>query len=311
MRAEYNSTIHAYESNNVELLSIIADEFDVAMEADREPAELNASNAVKDTVSSEEKSKVKSTLLIQKVAQRIKDLIKKIGEILSGLKLKIQNRLRTLMETDKGFYKLYYKRKSMIKPYKNISVISYKYNNAAIEQPLNKVFSEILMCLDKLRAVEGTSNTNERISTILESGTGNIIETLLEPYVKDSDIPVKTIPDFIKYLVQKFRGEKKELVYSDTQLGAIEANALSTKSISDMCNKYLKDAQGAYDKIRALEYQISRTSSDDKVISLISANAAKASVLYNAYSALVSAYYELKVEESLNYRIILKRFYQF
>ena len=310
MKAEYNSTIYAYESNTVEILNIIAEGFEVATEAE-EPAELNASNAVKDTVSSEENSKVKATVKINKVAQRIRELIKKIGEILSALKLKMQNRLRTLLETDKGFYKLYYKRKSMIKPYKNVRVISYKYNNAAIEQPMYKVFGEILLCLDKLRAVEGTTNMNQRISAILESGNGKIIETLLEPYVKSSEIPVRTIPDFIKYLVQQFRGEKQELVYSDTQLGAIEANALSTKDISDKCNKYLKDAQSAYDKIRTLEYQIGKSASDEKVISLISANAAKASILYNAYSALVSALYELKVEESLNYRIILKKFYQF
>ena len=215
-------------------------------------------------------------------------------------------------ETDRGFYKLYYKRKSMIKPYQNVRVVSYQYNNQVLDRPIEKLMQETTTCLDKLRAVEGTTNGSSRISEILNAPQGKIIEVLLDPYIDGNDKgSIGSINDFIKYLVGKYRGEKKELVYRDTQLPQIEANALSTKDLASRCNNYIRSAQEAYNKLKTLEYQISRNSTDEKVIKLVTSNAAKAATLYNAYSALIHAYYELKLEQSLNYRIILKKFYQF
>lgn len=312
MRADYNSLIYAYESNNLAILDIMSDELEVATEADEQtPAELNAENATRDTVSTDENKQVTKTVLINKVIERVKAFIRKIGEIFEGLKRKLSNRLRTLAETDKGFYSLYYKRKSMVKPYQKVRVISYQYNNSAMDQPIEKIMNETVRCLEKLRAIEGTSNGDSRISEIINANQGNVIEVLLAPYAKDSDIPVTSVPEFIRYIVSKFRGEKKELVYSDTQLNNIEANALSTKELASKCNGYLNAAQQAFNKIKGLEYQINRSSADPKVANLVATNAAKAATLYNAYSALINAYYELKLEQSLNYRIILKKFYQF
>lgn len=313
MKADYNSLIYAYESNNIDILNIISGEFDSAMEADAStPDEINASKVVSDTVKSDESKAIDKTKLINKVVERVKALIKKIGDMFDALKRKMANRIRLLNETDRGFYKLYNKRKSMVKPYQNIRVVSYQYNNQVLDRPIEKLMSETIMCLDKLRAVEGTTNSNARISEILTAPQGKIVEVLLEPYVDSaSKDKVASINDFVRYLVEKYRGEKKELVYRDTQLAEIEANALSTKDLSSKCNTYLRNAQEAYNKLKSLEYQISRNTTDDKVVKLVTANAAKAATLYNAYSALIHAYYELKLEQSLNYRIILKKFYQF
>ena len=313
MKAEYNSVLHAYESNNADILNIISDNFDIALEADANtPDEVNADKAVSDTVKSDETKSAEKTILINKVIERVKALIKKIGQIFEALKRKLSNRLRLLGETDKGFYKLYYKRKSMIKPYPNVRLVSYTYNNQVLDRPIEKLMQETTLCLDKLRAIEGTTNSNSRISEIINAPQGKIIEVLLEPYVdSNSKGAIASINDFIKYLVEKYRGEKKELVYRDTQLPQIEASALSTKDIASKCNSYLSSAQEAYNKLKVLEYQVSRNSTDEKVVKLVTANAAKAATLYNAFSALIHAYYELKLEQSLNYRIILKKFYQF
>ena len=312
MRAEYNYFIQAYESNNADILSIIADEFDIATEADSSTsAEINPANAVSDTVKSEESKSIEKTNLINKVIEKVKAFIKKIGEIFSSLSRKLSNRLRLMGETDKGFKKMYFKRKSMVKPYQNVRVISYKYKNSVLEQPVDKLLKDVVQCLDKLRAIEGTSNTNSRVSDIINAPQGKIIEVLLAPYIKSNDT-VLSVPDFIKYLTSEYRGEKTEILYRDTQLGQIEAEALnSTAAIATKCNGYLRQAQEAYNKIKVLEYQIKRSETDTKVINLVASNAAKAATLYNAYSALLHAYYELKIEQCLNYRIILKKFYQF
>lgn len=313
MKADYNSVIYAFESNNADILNIIADDFDAALEADANtPDEVNAEKAVSDTVRSDEEKAVNKTILINKIVERVKALIKKIGDIFQALKRKLSNRLRLLGETDKGFTKLYYKRKSMIKPYKSVQVISYAYVDQVLERPIEKIIQESLLCFDKLRAIEGTSNSNSRVSEIINAPQGKLVEVLLEPYVdSQSKGSVTTINDFIRYIVEKYRGDKKEIIYRDTQLPQIEANALSTKNLSIKCNNYLTSAQEAYNKLKTLEYQVSRNSTDEKVVKLVTANAAKAANLYNAFSALIHSYYELKLEQCLNYRIILKKFYQF
>lgn len=315
MKADYSSVIHTYESYRIDISNILSCDIGIALEAESEtntPAEVNAKTAVSDTVRSDEDKAVNKTLIINKVIERVKALIKKIGEIFDTLRRKLSNRLRLLGETDKGFYKLYYKRKSMVKPLQVVKVISYTYNNQVLDRPIEKMMQEIPACLDKLRAVEGTTNGSSRISEIITAPQGKILEVLLEPYVDSSDKGiVDNINDFTKYLVGKYRGEKKEMVYRDTELPKIEASAMSTKDIASKCNAYLKDAQDAYNKLKALEYQVSRNLSDEKVVKLVTTNAAKAATLYNAFSALLHSYYELKLEQSLNYRIILKKFYQF
>lgn len=311
MKADYNSLLYAYESNRLEILDIMGDDVSIATEAQAASEELDASKAVSDTVKSDESKAISNTVLINKVIERVRNLIKKIGSIFEQLSRKLSNRLRIMSQTDKGFTSLYRKRKAMVKPYKSVQVISYQYHNEVLDRPIQKLMDETVECLDKLRAVKGTVNGSSRISEIINASQGKIIEVLVSPYVKDSDIPVTTMDAFIKYLVQNYRGEKKEIVYRDTQLADIERSALSSQEIANISNQYLNKAREAYNKLKSLEHQISRTSTDNEVTKMVASNAAKAAVLYNAFSALIHAYYELKLEQTLNYRIILKKFYQF
>ena len=309
MKANYNSLLYVYESNCEDILRITTDGLDIATEADT-PTEVDASAAVRDTVQSEEKAAVDKTNLINKVIERVKALIKKIGEICNALKLKLSNRLRLMIETDKGFHRMYYKRKSMIKPYKSVQVITYQYIDQVLDQPMDKLLNEVKVCLEKLRAVEGTSNNSSRITEIIDAPQGKMIEVLFEPYTKNSDTPVTTVQEFVKYIVERYRGEKKQIVFQDTQIQQIESYSSST-GIATKSNAYLKQAQEAYNKVKVLEFQIKRSETNTKVINLVAANASKAATLYNTYSALIDAYYELKLEQCLNYRIVLKKFYQF
>jgi len=312
MKAEYNSLLYAYESHNSDILSIIADELDMALEAEGETSTSgDSTKVVRDTIRSDESKAASKTLLINKIITKVKELIKKIFEIFDSLKRKLSNRLRLLAETDKGFFNLYYRRKSMIKPYDRVKVITYQYNDNFLDMRIEKIMSETITCLDKLRAVNGTTNGNSRISEIINAPQGKTIEVLLSPYIDSGDAPINTIPNFVKYIVSKYRGDKKEIIFNNSQLPQIEAGALSTKQIANKCNSYLESAQSSYNKIKTLEQQIRRTSESDEEIKLVMSNASKAATIYNAYSALLQAYYELKIEQSLNYRVILKKFYQF
>ncbi len=332
LRAEYNSLIYAYESNHQDILNIYNGGLIIANEANtinngssnsasstasvagttatKTADKVNdASSAVSDTVKSTENKTIDTVSVFKKVSERVKELIKKIGEMLSSLMRKVQNRLRLLNETDKGFFNMYYKRKSMVKPYKAVKVITYTYNNSILSNTLERLVPEINLCLKKFKLMEGTTNNNGRVSDIISSNSKEMLEKLYEPYCKGTK--VSNTQEFIKYIVSQFRGEKKELVYKESDLPKIEQYALSTKQISTKCNNYIKIAQESYNEIKAIEYVVGKNSKDTKVLQLISNNTMKAATLYNALTTIIKAYYELCLEQSLNYRIILKKFYQF
>ena len=337
MKASYNELIITYESNYFDILRIIGGDI-IALEAetpqptantttqnttqantsgnnapgaDRASAQtsnnakLASSGANKDKI--DVKTAVKDTAT--KVANKVKALLDKIRGIISALALKLKNRLRLVGTTDKGFLKMYYSRKSMVKPYDSTKVVSYQYNNAWMEKTLTKLLGEVTLCIDKLRIAEGTSNTNARISQIVSAPQGQMLQNLFSPYMdKPENV---TVTKFISYATNKFRGEKKELIYRSTQLPLIEKFAISTKDVSTRCENYIKTVESSFNRLKSLEYQIRRNSENQRLLELISQNVSKAAILYNAYSALVHTYFELKLEQSLNYRQLLKRFYQF
>lgn len=331
MRADYNTLIYTYESNYADILDII--DSDIATEAVDATAASNATGGDASTVSSNPKSTISSTInasaatsdttkstetkstaksnLLAKASEKVKALIEKIGGMLDALKRKLENRFRLCMQSDKGFYNLYYKRKSMIKPYKAVKVISYSYNDQILDTTIDKIVGEVKACMEKLRLIEGTTNGSARITEIINAPQGKMIETLLAPYCKDAETPVTSIQEFVRYIVGKYRGDKKELVYKDTEIPRIEQLAVKTEKIRTKCNSYLNTAKESYNQVKSLRYLINRNSGNEKVIKLITSNTAKAAELYNAYSALISTYFELKLEESLNYRLILRKFYQF
>ena len=311
MKADYNELILTCEANESDILNIISGDLFEAMEADdNTPDAINGQTATQDTTPSDETKSFKKIGLIEKTAEKVKKLLKKIMDMLSNLKLKMKNRIRMLNETDKGFQQQYYKQKSIAKPQQNVKVITYQYKNNELDMPLDKLMRELTKCFDTITLESsGKQGGDARTNQILKAPQNKMIQVLLEPYVNRE--PIETIAGFIKYLIGKFRGEKKELLFNINQVSNIEALALSTNKLSERCNAYIKGAETSYTKIKAIEFHIKRSTNNSEVLRAASNSVARAATLYNAYSALIQGYYELKLEQCLNYRQILKRFYQF
>ena len=315
MKADYNSLIVAYESNQEEIENIIsASPINIAMEADNDtPEELNSSKAVSDTVRSDDTKVANKSNLITKVLTKVRELIKKVGEIFSKLKNKLSKRISLTTMSDNKFKSLYVKKKTMVKPYDNVKVITYSYSEGYVDKTIKKILGEIIQSIDKLKASIGSTTMNERISKIINADQGEMIKTLVVPYIHGDDKDnINNIKDFIRYIIKEFRGEKKEIVYHANQIPQIEAKALSTKELAGVFNGYMREAETAYKNIKSFEFQVKRTQNvDEKVLKLVMANTSKATVLYNAYDALVHAYFEARLEQCLAYRLVLKKFYQF
>ena len=339
MKADLNEVIYSYESNLKDIYQIIYD--DIALEATdtgrttttvtTQTTSTNSTNGVTQTTSKNttvsqnmNNTSAKNTTSTKevkpdtnekpnnfyKIAEKIKQLLEKIKAVLQQLSIRLNNRARTLMTTDKGFFKTYYSRKSMVKPQQAVRVESYAYNDQVLEVPIIKLMKEIITSIDKLCMIEGTSNNSERISAIVTSPQGSLLQTLFAPY-SENNANINTTDKFLVYLTKKFRGDKKVLTYTQNQLPIIEKMSLSSTALSKKCQLLLRNVQASYNKMKGIEYRVRRDANNKKVNEMAVQNLAKASILYNTYSTLMHGYFELKLEQILNYRQILKRFYQF
>lgn len=343
MKADLNEVIYSYESNLKDIYRIIYDDIDdIVLEAadtggttvTTQTTSTNSTNGVtqttsKNTTVSQNSQKMNNTSAknttdikevkpdtnekpnnFYKIAEKIKQLLEKIKAVLQQLSIRLNNRARTLMTTDKGFFKTYYSRKSMVKPQQAVRVESYAYNDQVLEVPIVKLMKEIITSIDKLCMIEGTSNNSERISAIVTSPQGSLLQILFSPY-SENNANINTTDKFLVYLTKKFRGDKKVLTYTQNQLPIIEKMSLSSTALSKKCQLLLRNVQASYNKMKGIEYRVRRDANNKKVNEMAVQNLAKASILYNTYSTLIHGYFELKLEQILNYRQILKRFYQF
>ena len=281
------------------------------------PTEINAKAAVTKSVNDADPTKEKKKETPgekeekkTKIIEAIKKFIRIIGEILDKFQRWFMNRLRAFSGLDRAFFQAYNRQKGLVKPLNQIEVISYSYFNERLETIIKGFVADVRNCLKALSFVnESSVNPNPRVSEIINAEQGQMIPTLLKPYIKNYQYEVTNATSFIKYLVTYYRGSKEKRTYHQTDIPAIERNAISNTAIRQACTGYLNSARGDYNTLKALESKIP-AGTDDKTVKFIKENLRKASVIFNTFCAVIKGYYELRVEQSMNYRIILKKFYQ-
>lgn len=342
IKADYNSIIYDYLAIEADIAEIDARySYGPAMEADnpstttttttaatvaptqgakaqvtgtndngQKAAEINgkaaAQSAVKDKPN--ENNSIEKTNRFQKALAAVKEFLKKISDILDGVKRWLQNRLRSLMANDRGFNNQYQQRKRLVKPLDSVTVVNYAYTNDNLERPIRGLMQDVEGCLRTL-SMSTEGSPSGRISDIINAPQGEMLKVLFKPYSQGSEIEITSAPLMTKHLVSQYRTDKRERTYRNTDIPAIERNAMSTAEIRNRCNSYVNSCSQLYSSVRNLEREL-RPDAEEKVITTVKENARKAAVLYNTYNSLIHAYFELRLESAMGYRIILKRFYQ-
>lgn len=334
IKADYNGIIESYLAIESDIMEVDSTTYLPAMEAEgditqgstvpstgakvavtgttatgKKADEINASAAARNTVRDNEQSSADKTLKFQKALEAVKSFIKKILGIIDNVKQWLQNRLRTLMANDRSFSNTYQKQKRLVKPQDNVVVINYAYDNNKLERPYQALMKDVESTLETLSLLN-PSNSSQRVTDIIKAPQGQMLKVLFEPYCKDSDTEITSAPAFVKYLVASYRSDKRERNYEAKDIPAIERNAMNTEEIRNRCSLYINNCTRIYSKIRNLEREMI-PSADEKTVSLIRENARKAAILYNTYNSLIHSYFELRLEQAMNYRIILKKFYSF
>lgn len=241
----------------------------------------------------------------------VKVLLSKISVVLQNVIRGVSNRTRAFSKTDDQFKKEYMQRKRTNNPKNNILVESYAYKSGLIDTTFDKVLNDTIKAMTALQEVdlENARSLDGRTKAIISGKGQDILIELFKPYSRN--VQIKNAKTFIHDFLLNVRGEKKNLKYTTSNLGEIERIALnSISAINQKMKMHEEKSKRIEATLRQIEFKLTRMQDKDGVIR-IKENMQKASILATTYSTLLQSYQELKLEEVLNYRAILRKFYGF
>ena len=322
MKVDYRIILESYETANREFLS---DCVEIATEAET----LNTTNATTKTAANSTENQVTgntdqtvdttkqntlepSNKTKLKLLDKIKKVIQKITEMIRQASIKIMNRLKLLVESDKAFFTTLSKRRASVKPLKNFKAITYTYDSEYLDNLINNISKLSFACIKQLSNFTSTAS-DSKVKTVIESDPGAVSNVLLSFYSKDKNQNGgPDVQTFTREMIDTYRGKKEEKMWSQSQIPALMQIATGNKGnqLSNKCNEIINQCQNALNSLKALEAKTRAQNTSEGIIN-ISRRITKATNIYNALLTLTRMYFELKIEESLSARMLLKKFYQF
>ena len=268
------------------------------------------------------KQRLKNSEELKRSVEKVRELLNNMYNIIDSLKRKLNNRIELLKEDESSFDNLLSKKVQSGPVSNTIEVITFSYNNNLLENSVRGLEKDIDECLRSLAFV--SSNNMERsgrLGNILNAPGGQLTSVLFAPYTQHgANVKVNTAQEYVNYLINNYRGEKREYTYTADQIEKIKQNASKASDIERRMNLFISNIENSFNQFKNFDRKMSEVynsitanvninENNKKEQSMYVENANKANILYNVYSSIISTYYELRLEQSLNYRAILKRFY--
>lgn len=282
----YKETI-AYENNLYAIEKVF---FDDAMEAE------NVTSADDDT---------KKRNFAQKIKDKLKKLISEIIAIIDRQSSEILSIIKRVLLSDKGFKEACRKAIKDKKPLEAVKLIAYQYDDSFLDTNLRKFENAINSVADLNKLTDLDSENNP-----LDMKNKDLVAYVLREAGCPKDITDTNL--YFEFLKKGFRVAKKEQLYKSSE----------TKKYYDITSMYDRINKIANNKQNAFRAKVSKlnTSMNSVITNLQYTDDQKRtclnrsknmSHLINTNLSVLSIYVQLKIEQMLSYRIVLKKLYQF
>lgn len=321
MKVDYNVILESYKIANEEFLN---DCMEIATEAEALNTTTSAAqnkaapNSTENQVNGNTDQTVDTTKnnqldpgskKKQSLIQRIQQIIKKVIDKIQQASIKIINRLKLMMESDKAFFNTLAQRRASQQPLKNFKAITYSYDERYLETTMNGIQKTAIASIKQLSNFTGTS-TDPKVKQILESDQSAVSNVMLSFFTKEKTEGGPDVQTFTREMIDRFRGEKKEAMHNQSEIPTLMIQAKGTGELSSKCNEMIRECKNSVNVLKAIEAK-ARVQNTSEGLLDISRRVNKAVSLYNTFLALTRMYFELKLEESLSARMLLKKFYTF
>lgn len=320
MKVDYKSILESYEIANREFLNECAE---IAMEADT----LNATNATAKEAPNSTQNQVQgntnqsvdttknnqlqpSSKQKQNLLQRLREIFKKIVDRIQQASIKIINRLKLMFESDKAFQTTLSQRRATQQPLKNFKAITYSYDDQYLDTTINGIQKLALGSIKQLANFTGTS-TDSKIKQIIESDQSAVSNVMLSFFTKEkSKEGGPDVQTFSREMIDTFRGQKQEKMWNQSSIPMLMIQSKGSADLSTKCNNMINECKNTVNVLKGIEAK-ARTQQTSEALLNISRRVNKAMSIYNTFLTLTQMYFELKLEQCLAARMLLKKFYQF
>jgi hypothetical protein len=269
--------------------------YDIAIEAD-------------ETVTSVDDNINKENFAI-KLKEQAEKLIKTLQGIIEKNFLKLLNGIRKVLQTDKGFEKDC--RKAIIdnKPLEGVKLITYTYDDAVLETDMTNLFHAIQKRLDNLKT-DYTSESDPNTAGDMDRDENDLFQEIF----KDMNLPenVTNTNAYFMYIKDKFRKNKKETLFVASQSKKYYDIAMGFSDVEKTINEKQTLMKNQTGTIRAnLKSIIDNKLTPNNVKTRAVKQYKNAAHLYNLYTHFLNVYVQLKLEEALTYRAVMKKLFHF
>jgi len=244
----------------------------------------------------------------KQISDRIGDIFQHILTLLEKLILTVMNAFKKVNLTDKGFRKELRDAEINVKPLNGIKLTMFQYVNEVLETESSKFKNTVIEAI----SLVDTTDINKLKD---ESNPMNMTSTDLEQYMlKKMGCPseIKDMTLYFQYIKKLFRGKKQEkVIMQDT----IRYHMSVLDSYKPLTNRLNIDKASMFSQIHTLRSKLkistSKPDTPDETKRVVARQMKNVAMIYNMYGTFIGIFYQLKVEQMLNSRIVLKRFYQF
>jgi molybdopterin converting factor small subunit len=221
---------------------------------------------------------------------------------------KLKNRIRMLLETNQGYMKQLQKRQQQVQPVEALKIKSYTYHIPMLEKVYNNIKASYTKNMELVyKALTNINNPNNKF--LEGKNEAIIIKEIMQAGFRNNE--VETPNQFFAFLKEQFRGKATEKLYRKDQLPTIIKLSDDYEALQTRVNNEQNAANRIVNMMESLGAKMRYQIKDQETLKVIKDLVKVATKVRSFYDSFISYYIELRIEQMINYRTIVKKFYQF
>lgn len=280
-----------------------------------EPIPVLEAASINSDIKSNTGDSMKSKSILTKLGDQINSILDHITGFIQRVMSRLNQAFKRALLTNKGFKKQLREAETKYKPLSGLQLYTYQYTDKSLfsdYELLTKIFTrvinEIANSFPKLIASQNDDSDSSKQPYFLLDTKGFqkyiFSEMKLPENIHDATV-------YFPYIRKKFRGNKVKRNVMNTEIPA----HMKIVDGYDELRRFLNTKSAYFNQhTNSLRLSIKRyIAANDIPVSVkkkLTRTMSNVSQLYNIYSSLTSIYFEMRVEQMLHSRAILKKLYQ-
>lgn len=250
---------------------------------------------------------VKKESFSKRLIERISRIVEELFSIIDRKFSDLLNLTNKVAQTDEGFKREIRTAIKNNKPLEGIKLISFQYNDAALETELSKMTSILLDLMKSLKTGYAEEKKDDNTHP-MDLSQDELYKYIFNKMGCPKDIT--GINTYYGYAKRLFQGNKTEQLYVGSKTKDYYNITMGYNTLKRALDgkKLLMKQQASILKTN-LNSIIQNNMTQNEVKQRAIKQSSNATHLYNLYSSFLSIYTNLKVRKIMTYRIVLKKLY--